>query len=408
MSFGALNAAALNRVVFNGAAGAVFVLASASFTAEATVTSVPTLNGELRGDIACGVNVSFDAFGIRAAFCNFTGTATPVFIARSIFGNSTDWTVSSTFQPLVYTLVPGAINLEAGATIEIIASDKLGNFAWTAGSEVELIPNKDGALRGALIGTAVSSFGTPDRNRGVTGSWSANAEELWVEADTTTGGITTFSAHMQLAPGATFTTDNNLTGLFINGSFIAVETTWDASVIHNQAGRGPWTMESVFGVTSALTTYGFQDVAASLSMAVVPSLNQKGAFDAFLTSSDLYITSAAIGQLEGSWVAASTAEFIPLHNKALSTELLNDCTMTWDATRTAYVIANWTLEATMLGVPYRILAGAADWDGLASTISGAVIVSLVPAPQSRTFKISTHTRRFALSKQSKRTFEVST
>jgi len=72
------------------------------------------------------------------------------------------------------------------------------------------------------------------------------------------------------------------------------------------------------------------------------------------------------------------------------------------------VIANWTLEATMLGVPYRILAGAADWDGLASTISGAVIVSLVPAPQSRTFKISTHTRRFALSKQSKRTFEVST
>ena len=393
MSFGALNAAALNRVALNAAAGTLLVLATASFTAEATVTAEQTLIHDAKSSIDCGVNVSFDVFGIYSGECNFTAQALIDLNAVIDHGSAGSWETTSVFQPIVYRTIQSSAGFDTFSSIEFLADSKIGYGDWTASSTALLEPVKNGAMRAPLTGTATSTFGTPDMSRGVWGDWENIPATLWVEADITSGGITTFDAHLRLKPTVTFGNDNSLTAVFINGAFIATDSSWNLDVVHTQAGRGPWIMVSSFVIPPLKTVYAQNTLSATATASIIPSLKQKGS--AGFTSTATISIKGRITQLATTaWVAEAAVDFVPTLTQVARSGFTISVTMSPVPLLYRLPTANWEPAASFaaIGVATRYVIG--DWDALASSLSGAVIISLVPAPESRIFKVSAHIRKF--------------
>ena len=406
------NGAAFNSRTMNGtAAGALLVLATASFSATATVTQTPTLAQAALGSWDAVVDAIFGPDKTQFGSANLTATAVITASPTMDWGGSGDWTAEATFLPVTYRIIPGDFEWNATADLQAIADSLIGSASWSADATTDFTGHKIGALEGDFEScTAVWSTVDSDItfDKGVTGNWSASAE-IFVGGDITYNGDS-FLTHFGYGfwdADADWSVDTNLTATFVNGAFYSPGATVDFGPYVIHGATASWTATATVETDPNRVAYSTLAESVSATFEANQTLTQDGG-DMTMAGTAVF-TGAGTRVVQGAtnWTAGATIEATPDHTQAgiWETEVGADVTIDGYISKSAE--GELDVSATVEFTPDKTAWATAAWSGLASSVSAAAIVSLVAAPKDRVFKVSETARTFYVSSVGPRTFKVS-
>jgi len=412
-----LNGVGLNSVALNAARSAAFVLATANWSAEATVTSSADIIQSGIGTWDATSASLFTSGLVTFDRSEWVASAIPVFRPNvSWAARSKDWHLSVDFRAIHISYTDAEpVFWKAGASVLTFEPDAiLAGGAWVATSNF----SGDAELTQPLSASWVAGAGEfdvlePDRERRTTVDFVTDIS-FNIEASTNNeDGALDQDAFTNWNAGATWFTDNTLNPIFV--AYVDFETVktdfkgvatlnsvvqcsieqnlyFDITADLNGTLQGSWSTESDFTVEGKRTRTSeadweanavFEPAAGSLYQGQVP----------FVGTSNLQIDAPIqihdTGDVQ--WIGTSQLDPIPV------TKI-----------RLAFVGFNAETDFVIEGEVQRF--ASADWYFVATTFAAAGIQTLVPAPDSRQFILSgKRPRMFMLSpgKNSDRTLELS-
>jgi hypothetical protein len=406
-----LNRSAFNRSMLAGAAGAVaLVFASASFTAEATVTSAnSTVTRSGEATWSASLSPVFSSSQIHAAEGTWSSAgATTQFDGNRILAGVGNWTAEATLHAVILNTVFASGSWDGTSSLHMLPDAKLGNADWTAGATFTAVAGQSGDLSGDWSVDAQWALDEGLVTRGVEANWEAGAIGFHAEPTILSGGITTHDATVEWLGTASLTTDPELTDLRITELLFICESFWDAQASIIYGADAQWAAgSSTLGVTATKSAGGFGDWIAAATFDA-EAIHIRDAGTVVLSASASMITHALqehTGQVVwgGSAVFAADATVIHAANAAWNAEADMGGTGVREARSTVAMAG--TASLAMESVRY---AGAsADWSAAGTYVmSGAAVLRLVQAPESRRYVMSDSQRQFVMS-DSNRNFQFS-
>jgi hypothetical protein len=406
-----LNRSAFNRSMLAGAAGAVaLVFASASFTAEATVTSAnSTVTRSGEATWSASLSPVFSSSQIHAAEGTWSSAgATTQFDGNRILAGVGNWTAEATLHAVILNTVFASGSWDGTSSLHMLPDAKLGNADWTAGATFTAVAGQSGDLSGDWNVDAQWALDEGLVTRGVEANWEAGAIGFHAEPTILSGGITTHDATVEWLGTASLTTDLELIDLRITELLLICESFWDAQASIIYGADAQWAAgSSTLGVTATKSAGGFGDWIAAATFDA-EAIHIRDAGTVVLSASASMITHALqehTGQVVwgGSAVFAADATIIHAANAAWNVEADMGGTGVREARSTVAMVG--TASLAMESVRY---AGAsADWSAAGTYVmSGAAVLRLVQAPESRRYVMSDSQRQFVMS-DSNRNFQFS-
>ena len=412
-----LNGVGLNSVALNAARSAAFVLATANWSAEATVTSSADIIQSGVGTWEATLESSF--VGDRGVFGTtewFTDSVT-VFRPNVVWAaKSKDWYGTCKFRAVHLTYINAEpVFWEAGSSVFTMEPDAILAFgAWVATSSFDGNGELTQPLSASWVAGAVEfDIPEPDRERRTTVDF-VTQTSFNIEASTDNeDGALDQDAFTNWSAGGTWFTDNTLNPIFVayvdfetvKTDFRAVATlnadakcSIEQNLYFDIDGTLNTTLQAAWLTTSDLTIES-QKIRTSVAnweadaVLYAPAGSNQLAAVPFVATSDLHIDGAVqiheIGDVQ--WTGTASLDPIP-------------------ATRIRLGFVGFNTETDFIGLAEVDKYAFADWYATATSFSAAGIQTLVPAPDSRQFILSgKRPRMFMLSpgKNSDRTLELS-
>jgi hypothetical protein len=402
-----LNGAALSRIALNASAGAVLVLASATFSADATVTAAPDQTHAARATFLADLQGVFGPLRTVYAHTDWSASAVSSCECTQDHAGKGNWDASLSFQAVVLSTTYGQIDWEAGAGIEALADAKLGFAGWNGEATFDLIPTLTGKLSGSWTGGSTSelTLTEADRKRQVNGYWTGVAA-LWSEATITAGGTVYQEGYWFPSGGCDWAVDNTLNPLFVTAGFLAAGADWEGSARAQFNARGNFEGTATLYQNATRIAQASAALSHSATLAAVPTRTTEA--DPVGWPAGLTLAVKTSVRQQGKVNLVGNAAFTGAPWQVMKLQGAWSCKLQWLAygTRNPQGGAGLTASA-LLGGPARVDAFAAGaWQGVASTLALGEALTKVPAPVSRQFRLSRTARLFTLSGGS-RTFEVS-
>ena len=405
-----LNASTFNRSMLAGAAASVaLVFASASFTAEATVTATPTHTQAANATILAAVQATFTGSQIFTAEATWSSAgATTQFDGNRILAGVVNWAPDATFQAICLNTIYAEGAWDALSDLYMIPDYKLGNADWTAGATFDAVPSQSGDLSGAWNVGAQWALDDGLVNQYVEGNWEAGAIGFHAEPTITSGGVTTHDATVEWQGTVELTNDPELTDLQVTEMLWFGDVLWDAQASINYGAEGQWLANAPsMEITCTKTAGGFGDWDGTATWAA-EAIHIKDAGTVSASASASMVTHALqIHNTQVVWDGTATfsADATVIHAGVGAWEANGD--MAGTGVREARPTAAWagTAALTMDGLRTAHVSG--DWSAAATyVLTGAAVLRLVQAPESRRFVMSDSQRQFVMS-DSNRNFQLS-
>jgi hypothetical protein len=124
-----LNRSALNRSAFNATVTTVALLASASFSANATVTAESTRLRAANSNLVATAQIEFEQTGQRYAFWSGNASAVSSFEAARKLGAISSWSAGASFNGFVERQVWSSVGFDVLTTLELLAGVTLADGA---------------------------------------------------------------------------------------------------------------------------------------------------------------------------------------------------------------------------------------------------------------------------------------
>jgi hypothetical protein len=285
---------------------------------------------------------------------------------------------------------------------------KLAEGAWTAGATFTAVPSQSGNLSGDWNVGAQWALDEGLVTRHVEGAWEAGGIGFHMEPSITSGGVTTHDASAEWVGTASLTTDPELTEHRITELLLICESFWDAQASIIYGADAQWVAgSSILGVVATKSAGGFGDwIAAATFDADATHTKDAGTVD--LSASASMVTHALqehTSQLAWEGSAIFTAEATVIHAGAVAWDVEAD--MVGTGVREARTTVAMVGTASLAMESVRYAGASADWSAAGTYVmTGAAILRLVPAPESRRFVMSDSQRQFVMS-DSNRDFQLS-
>jgi hypothetical protein len=409
-----LNGASLNRTTFNGAASTILVLATAAFSAEATLTSEQLHTHAASANIPAYVQSVFGADRTQYGFINWIGEAQSDLPAQTIWEGSGNWIPTSHFQPLNYTFVSASAGFdETNSQWYALPDATLGNADWTNTPDS---PTWGAILDNALVSDLTisitwgmnSALSVIDRQ--VEGDWEGTAT-LWSEPTVTTGGVAYHEGYTFHSGTGDWAVQPELVATFTNGGFISSSGDWVSSDHMIWAGVGAWTHALTWDIEIEIIRQQTADWTESGAVfgGTADHVHLGGEL-AFTTSPTFLAPVATILQFgEAEWTGTVEGDWLGGLDIAMECNLVTTAEVVMPGLRTVYAQMDVASANTIELTAWAHYYGIGFWLGDAASLSPAGILSRVPAPESRRYKVSEWQRNFEMEGGSSdnRIFEVS-
>ena len=394
------NGVGFNSAALNATTAVALVFATASFTAEATVTASALQEHAGRANIVCSVESIFGGTRTQFGRTDWQASAVPTFTSNTIHAGAGDWDVSLHFRGVVLTLIQASGAWEAGASsFEIIPDAKLGTGAWSAGAEFADVTSLSFTtipIRGDWDNQAALVFGESDLERQCNAAWLASAD-FRAEASITTGGLLQQDAFADLKANAAWQVDNTKNPVFINYTALVATAVLvsDADVHHNAI--SDISVSAQWEATGIRTHGAKANFVAQASLVSIATKIQQ--FEPQVWSAGLTLE-AISGVLQQARVTLDVtgvfaSEALQRHAAIANWSDAAEVSITADRIRTA----NMALQATASSSMYAMKEsqGEAAWSGSASTLGSAGVLTLVAAPLHRQLIMSGSLRKLKMS-----------
>ena len=388
-----LNRSALNRSAFNATVTTVALLASASFSADATVTAESTRYKAATATISCGVQAIFG--GEREQFAFWSGSAgvTPVLEAMRNLGASASWNAGASFTGFIERQVWSSVGFDVLSTLELLAGVTLADGAWVADAQTELSGVKIGKLSGQW--TASGTFlaeGT--RTRLSNAVWTQETAS-WVEPTVTIGGISYHDGFTFHKGTAVWDNVPYLTATFINGMFYQSVAVCVGNAKLIGCGKGDWSASVVFNIPPTKIHPAKCDFTQGAVLVVDPLY--QGEAGAYFESGAQWSIKARVQHSARQQLSAGSSLTAQAVKKGiLKAAFTNTSVLTQSGLRIAGTPVPLTCSATLTSNSQRIRLASATWEGMGSVMAAAAVLTTAPAPKQRTYIVTGMNRVFVL------------
>ena len=390
-----LNGVGLNSVALNAARSAAFVLATANWSAEATVTSSAELVRSGIGTWEATLESSFVGSKFRFSTAEWFNGSVTVFRPNNVWsGKSADWYGTCKFRAVHLTPIDAEpVFWEAGASVFTMEPDAiLASGGWVGTSSLESETRITHPISASWLAEGVEFYiAEGDRERRTTVDF-VPYTHFSIEASTTNeDGALDQDAFTNWNAGATWFTDNTLNPLFVayvdfetvKTDFRAVATLiadakcsveqnlyFDITATYTGDLRFAWLTKSEFTTEGLKVRPGIADWVSDAVLYAPARLSQLAAVP-FVTTSDLHIDAPKqihnIGDVQ--WRNTAFIDPIP-------------------TTRIRLGFVGFGTETDFIGLAEVDKYATADWYFTATTFVAAGIQTLVSAPDSRQFILS--------------------
>ena len=369
------------------------LLASASFSADATVTAESTRYKAATATISCGVQAIFG--GEREQFAFWSGSAgvTPVLEAMRNLGASASWNAGASFTGFIERQVWSSVGFDVLSTLELLAGVTLADGAWVADAQTELSGVKIGKLSGQW--TASGTFlaeGT--RTRLSNAVWTQETA-LWVEPTVTIGGISYHDGFTFHKGTAVWDNVPYLTATFINGMFYQSGAVCVGNAKLIGCGKGDWSASVVFNIPPTKIHPAKCDFTQGAVLVVDPLY--QGEAGAYFESGAQWSIKARVQHSARQQLSAGSSLTAQAVKKGiLKAAFTNTSVLTQSGLRMAGTPVPLTCSATLTSNSQRIRLASATWEGMGSVMAAAAVLTTAPAPKQRTYIVTGMNRVFVL------------
>ena len=388
-----LNRSALNRSAFNATVTTVALLASASFSANATVTAESTRIRAANSNLVTTAQLEFEQTGQRYAFWSGNASAVSSFEAARKLGATSSWSAGASFNGFVERQVWSSVGFDVLTTLELLAGVTLADGAWVADAQTELSGVKIGKLSGQW--TASGTFlaeGT--RTRLSDAAW-APETALWVEPTVTIGGISYHDGFTFHKGTAVWDNVPYLTATFINGMFYQSGAVCVGNAKLIGCGKGDWSASAVFNVPPTKIHPAKCDFTQGAVLVVDPLY--QGEAGAYFESRAQWSIKARVQHSARQQLSAGSSLTAQAVKKGiLKAAFTNTSVLTQSGLRMAGTPVPLTCSATLTSNSQRIRLASATWGGMGSVMAAAAVLTTAPAPKQRTYIVTGMNRVFVL------------
>jgi hypothetical protein len=400
-----LNGVGLNFVALNAARSAAFVLATANWSAEATVTSSADIVQSGVGTWEATLESSFVGSKFRFSTAEWFSDSVTVFRANTVWSaTSGDWYGTCKFRAVHLTPIDAEpVSWEAGASVFTMEPDAILAFGgWVGTSSLESDTRITQPISASWLAEGVEFYVSEgDRERRTTVDFVPETN-FNIEASTTNeDGALDQDAFTNWNAGATWFTDNPLNPIFV--AYVDFETVktdfkpvatliadakcsieqnlyFDINATYTGDLRFAWLAKSDFTTEGLKVRPGIADWVAD-AVLYAPAWSSQLAEVSFVGTSDLHIDAPTqlheIGDVQ--WTNTAFIDPIP-------------------TTRIRLGFVGFGTETDFIGLAEVDKYATADWYFTATTFVAAGIQTLVSAPDSRQFILSgKRPRMFVLS-----------
>lgn len=382
-----LNGSALNRVAPNAVAGVLLCLATATFTAEATVTSSANIHYAASADIQCSAHAVFGTD--QQHFGRWSGSVSPRFAAyanRTLAG-SVAWTADSSFTLYHLARVQGAADFTATASIVFDAQAQPGIGGWVAGVQLSAEPLLTQAISGDWLARAPALNAVPNGiDRGATANWSGGAD-LWIEPTIRLSGESFDRHEAYFKPDLTadLNIDDSLTVLLVHGFEFAASVNAEFIPLLTHGAVGDWNLNGQWSATPTLVHPGQIDFTVSPTLSIESNLFNGGIFSIVEAGADFIGLPTVIHGGTTQWVTSHSldAEATALFYAQTAWNAGGD--LLAEATHVLPGVASWSFNSTLTMHSTVTKEARADWAANLGVFAGSAVFQNLPAPPSRTF-----------------------
>lgn len=420
-----LNGARLNGSLLNGAVTSLLVLATATWSAEATVTSAPICIASGSAAWTHNANVLFSSDKTIFGWASLASSSDFVVLPNSIYAASCGWGASSTFNSYTIRIVNAYAGFDSLSELYALANSKLAHADWLADASFVSVAHLDLRPLASVSATASQYIAEGLVTRYVTSSLIGSAD-AWIEPTVTHNGVTYHDGYSNIRGGSSLSVDSSKTTLFINASLGTCYSYLDGTSRLIHAAKSELSTDSIFSALPTKVSYASAGIESSSIVDFGLQSFLKPASSALSANTTLSVKADVIHASSVAMVATSTASYSPIATRYVSTNITAGCaqltiipsdnpkglvfissssTALFEGGVTTTGGLDISAGASIAMSAGTIKAASAAWLATEFSAMSADAYSIVPAPDSRRLFIPSDIRSFEVPVQVRK-FEV--